>query len=331
MKAALYTLTILLYMAGMYLQAQDMHFSQNSQSPLILNPANAGEHDALLRCQLQYKNQWSFIMDNPFSSFSFAIDKPIFKKKLNTGILVLNDQAGKGKLGMSSIHIATATKTRLQENSFLKMSLMFGIMQYHVSGSALLWPSQFNGKDFDKTLSNNEINVDYVAYSLDCSGGLLYVYHHPDHFKLNIGLSAFHLINSHYEMTGFPTMKLAKRFNLQSDASVSGVNKKIELQPSVLYIKQGAQHELTSGVGVKYLFGMDSKYTGKNIPSNVTIGLNYRTSAVMIPYIQLEYRKLMRIGISYDIHVSNSLLARGGTELNLTYLLSNQTPQVPAK
>ena len=57
--------------------AQDLHFSQFFNSPLVTNPANTGFiPDADYRIGANYRNQWSSVMSVPYktvSAFAFEI------------------------------------------------------------------------------------------------------------------------------------------------------------------------------------------------------------------------------------------------------------------
>ena len=55
--------------------AQDLHFSQFMNSPLVTNPANTGfmpEGD--YRLGINYRNQWSSIMAVPYKTMSAFAD-----------------------------------------------------------------------------------------------------------------------------------------------------------------------------------------------------------------------------------------------------------------
>ena len=81
------------------LQAQDLHFSQFFNSPLVTNPANTGFiPDADFRIGANYRNQWSSVMSVPYKTISVFGDAQVFRDRLENGWLglgglILNDQA----------------------------------------------------------------------------------------------------------------------------------------------------------------------------------------------------------------------------------------------
>ncbi len=64
------------------LQAQDLHFSQFFNSPLVTNPANTGFiPDADYRIGANYRNQWSSVMSVPYKTVSAFGDAQVFKRQ----------------------------------------------------------------------------------------------------------------------------------------------------------------------------------------------------------------------------------------------------------
>ena len=62
------------------IQAQDIHFSQFFQAPLLVNPSLTGVFNGDQRAIVQYRNQWDEFA--PYTTYSFSIDGGLFKKKM---------------------------------------------------------------------------------------------------------------------------------------------------------------------------------------------------------------------------------------------------------
>src|SRR5688500_14821174 len=78
-------------------RAQDMHFSQFFEAPLLRNPALAGIFTGDLRVQGVYRTQWgSLTVPYRTGSFDLEYKKPIGRGDdfITTGIQVLFDKAG---------------------------------------------------------------------------------------------------------------------------------------------------------------------------------------------------------------------------------------------
>ena len=66
--------------------AQDLHFSQFMNSPLLTNPANTGFIPAAdYRLGMNYRNQWSAIMTVPYKTMSAFGDVQVFRNRIETG------------------------------------------------------------------------------------------------------------------------------------------------------------------------------------------------------------------------------------------------------
>src|ERR1700721_965339 len=89
---------------GIGFSAQDLHFSQWFNSPLLTNPANTGFiPDADYRLGANYRNQWSSVMSEPYQTMSVWGDAQVFRDRIQNGWMglggvILKDQAGGGPL-----------------------------------------------------------------------------------------------------------------------------------------------------------------------------------------------------------------------------------------
>ena len=84
--------------------AQDIHFSQYSQSPLTLNPALTGLTPCTYRGVLNYRNQWaSAVGPASYQTFAGSFDAGLWRNKLDgnivgVGAMIYNDISGDGGL-----------------------------------------------------------------------------------------------------------------------------------------------------------------------------------------------------------------------------------------
>src|ERR1041384_1623445 len=81
-------------------KAQDPHFSQYFNTPLYLNPANAGNGIEYMRATLIYRNQWASV-SSPFITEGFLVDKKV--NKLGFGFCAVKNSAGKSSLKQLNI------------------------------------------------------------------------------------------------------------------------------------------------------------------------------------------------------------------------------------
>ena len=65
------------------LWAQDLHFSQVDQIPLLVNPALTGS-EAQIRAGINYRNQWKSLA-SPFQTMAAGFDARLQKNKRRNG------------------------------------------------------------------------------------------------------------------------------------------------------------------------------------------------------------------------------------------------------
>ena len=95
------------------ISAQDIHFSQFYESPLLLNPAAAGSSPTDFRFVLNYKNQWKSI-GTPYKTIALSYDQRFYlnkKKKgnhLGIGVNLFNDKVGLSTLTTNQMNLNVA-------------------------------------------------------------------------------------------------------------------------------------------------------------------------------------------------------------------------------
>ena len=87
-------------------QAQDPHFSQFFEAPLLRNPSLAGIFAGDIRLQMVYRNQWQSVT-NPYQtgSINFEYKNPVGRGNdfFTVGMQVLFDRAGITNFSTSNI------------------------------------------------------------------------------------------------------------------------------------------------------------------------------------------------------------------------------------
>src|SRR4051812_48525455 len=75
--------------------AQDIHFSQFFNSPLIISPSNTGNMAGDFRVCGNYRSQWREI-SKPYLTQDITLDKQfyLYNERISGGLVVINDQSG---------------------------------------------------------------------------------------------------------------------------------------------------------------------------------------------------------------------------------------------
>src|SRR6476619_5078783 len=122
----IYLLNFLLVFMIQGLRAQDPHFSQFFEAPLLRNPSLAGIFAGDIRVQGVYRSQWGSVT-TPFvnGSFNAEFKQPIGNSDdfITTGLQVLYDRAGATALTTTNVLPALNYHKSLSGNKSKYLSL----------------------------------------------------------------------------------------------------------------------------------------------------------------------------------------------------------------
>lgn len=330
MKKYLIIVTLFISSLGF---AQDVHFSQIQESPLWLNPANAGFMDGYFRAVANYRNQW-MAMGKAYQTMAISVDASLLKTKRNKaylglGLFVFNDRAGAAKMGTTQgqLHLNAILKTG--KRSKLGGALYIGFNQNTANYAGLTYGNQYNGKEIDNTLASGEV-VTYGSFiNTDVGAGINYEFSsanidmlRDDIFSLKIGGAVHHLNQPVQKFASGSTYKLPMRFvgNIQSRIDIKGT--KFAILPSVIYLRQATASEITVGTHLRYRFKNPTKVTGVKSETGLNIGVYYRVGDAVIPQLNVDMGKYA-IGLAYDLNISKFRQVsnlNGGFEIYLKFM-----------
>lgn len=311
-------------------KAQDIHFSQFNETPVLLNPAlSCTAYDT--RIIANYKNQWASVT-SPFQTYGISIErafKHLKLKKTYTGgsLSIYKDKAGDANLGSLLVNLGFNVVVKTGKYSKLSAGIGGGINYRTIDPSKFQWGSQYNGTNYDAALAsgekvpvNSEINGDLV-------GGLVYHYAKSERYisaqdgtKFDIGFSAFHFNTPKYSMVNSGDKQFAK-FVVHSNFDIGIKNAGIAIVPSLLYVRQGPSQETNVGCMFKYIIQDQSVYTGIKKACAISLGAFYRVNDAFIPSLLFQYDKYA-FTVSYDLNTSQLTgvsKAKGGLEFSLRF------------
>lgn len=308
--------------------AQDIHFSQFDETPLLLNPANAGvPHE--VRAIANYKSQWQSV-NAPFKTIAVSVDGRLLKKKKNhlgIGLDFFSDNAGEGQIKTTQVNLSLSAMILINKSNLISAGLMAGYVQRGMNTSANTWSNQYDGLAYNASRPSGELNQAANFNYMDLAGGIQYSYGSNEMYmtantakKLNIGVSVFHPHKPAYSFYGDDT-RLYSKFVFHGDAAIGIKNSNIVLKPSYIIFLQGPTKEITPGILFQYLLQGASKYTAIKKFTAISIGGYYRAKDAVIAVVKFEYNSCA-IGFSYDINLSKLKTVsstRGGFEISLRY------------
>jgi len=315
---------ILLIMAGSagFMQhgavAQDLHFSQFFNNPLLTNPANTGFiPDADYRLGASYRNQYSNIMAQPYKTMSIFGDAQVFRNKIETGWLglggvILRDVAGTGSLTSTKAYASIAYHQELGLSSLLTAGFNVGWANKRIDQSKLTYPDQFDGKFFDGSQPTSVVLANNNISYFDLQVGMNYAYFPTEDIYINAGYSIQH-VNQPKET--FFEDATADQISIRHIAFLNGLFKvtdQVIINPNIYYTTQARASELVLGMNAAYNL---SEHGEKQIIA----GLYYRYQDAIIPMLGLEINNI-RFTFSYDVTTSslkNFNHSFGATEFNV--------------
>jgi type IX secretion system PorP/SprF family membrane protein len=303
-------------MAG---KAQDLHFSQFFNSPLTTNPANTGFiPDADYRIGVQYRNQWSNIMAEPYKTMSAFGDAKLFEDRLENGWvgvggMILSDVAGSGALKSTKVYGSVAYHQLLGNSSLLSAGFNLGWANKRIDQTSLKFPDQFDGKFFDGELPTNVILQNNNVSYFDMQVGMNYAYFPQENVYINVGYSIHH-VNKPKETffndntsDGIIPMRHIAFIN-----AILKVQERVIINPNIYFTTQAGSREITGGLNANYNL---SEFGEKQLIA----GLYYRNQDAIIPMAGLQVGTLKFL-FSYDVTTStlkNYNNSRGASEFSL--------------
>jgi type IX secretion system PorP/SprF family membrane protein len=313
MRAILFKIPILLgsLLAVLHSQAQDLHFSQFFNAPLITNPANTGFiPDGDYRLGMNYRNQWSSIMTVPYKTMSAFGDVQVLKDRMDNGWVglggvILRDVAGSGNLTSTKVYGSVAYHQLLGNSSLLSLGFNAGYANKQINVANLKFPDQFDGHFFDNklptsvTLDNN--NIGY----LDMQVGMNYAYFPTEKVYVNGGFSAQH-VNTPRE-SFFDAADATNRVPIRYIGFLNGsfmIDDQWIINPNAYVTVQAKSSEIVAGANAHYNLSGD----GQNV---LIAGLYYRYKEALVPMIGLGYKDYA-FSFSYDVTMSTLKTYNGG-------------------
>ncbi len=336
-------LTIVLFWLSMgnKTNAQDLHFSQFTESPLTLNPALCGTFNGNVLAEINYRNQWSSVMGsgNGFNTMGATAEfHNIFKNwtkgYLSPGLSFFSDKSGDVKMGTTEVALTLSSGIFLSSKSNVSVGLQGAWAQQSINNGAGQWGEQFLDGSYDPSASTGEPSIGNSISYADFSGGVNYKYSsgevdlkNNNEFKMDFGAAIFHINqpNISYYRTSSQGSLLYMRYIIHGNFQCGVQRLPISLIPGFVYYMQGPSQELNTGIKIRYyvLQADESKYTGFKKGGNAfDLGVYYRWNDSMIFLLGMKMRDYT-MGISYDINVSELNVAssgRGAIELSLKYI-----------
>jgi type IX secretion system PorP/SprF family membrane protein len=313
-----YFLTVLCSILLLSVSAQDIHFSQFFEAPLLRNPSLAGIFTGDIRVQAVYRDQWNSVTQAyKTGSLNAEYKMPIGKGDdfLTAGLQLLYDNAG--SVFWVSNHVLPAINYHkslsTEVNRYLSLGVMGGIVQRRIDRSKMTTNSTYDGLGDGETFTKNQYLYADGAVGLSFNS------------QLNANPENNFFIGAAYHHFNKPKNSFyADRSTDLEPKIVGSAGVRFSVTPvsyitlQADYSTQGKYQETIAGA----LYGMKLGQDWENAKYTIHGGAFLRWNDALIPAIKVDYSSFS-FSFSYDVNISKlktSSYGRGGFELGVSYI-----------
>ncbi len=305
--------------------AQDIHFSLWDMSPLNLNPAMTGQFDGDYRFNGNHRNQWASVTV-PFTTYALSADtRNIFNQKNFSGGLQINqDRAGDSQFNTFQVNTSGAYMLHLGEDSLSNLSfgIQLGLTNRSLTYDPLQFDVQYNGFQYDASLSNNENFARASRLYLNSNIGVGYFKVLERRKIISGGIGVFNILKPKQSFFNDDVIKQDVRFVVHANAEWE-VAEKWDVLPSLIFMTQGKYKEFNIGANARYVI---TDFMG--MYRAAWLGVFYRNKDATFVTLGINY-DAWKVGLNYDFNVSTlrpASLGRGGFELAVQYIIKLSRP-----
>jgi type IX secretion system PorP/SprF family membrane protein len=326
---------LLLCLLAKHASAQDFHFSQISETPILINPAATGLFNGWERFHVNHRNQW-LGANTQFMTTSFAADANFFKNRMQdnahvgAGLFFCNDIGGDSKFGVQSAALSLSGIIPVSgKEHTLSAGIQTGFMTRKADMTNLNFESQWNGTEFDQTIASGEPGMLNTFRHFDASAGIIYQYNgsqsrftRNDEQLFKVGLSVYHVNRPRLEYTSYLMSNLYRKFVFHTSFTNDIPNSYWSYDLSLVQFMQGPHFETILGGTLKNRMQNGTKITGYYEDAFFGFGMYARIKDAIIPRVFYQFKGL-RIGISYDVTLSKLRKAHKGGSLEFSLVYAN--------
>jgi type IX secretion system PorP/SprF family membrane protein len=318
------SISVLLFLSGITgIQAQDPHFSQFFEAPLLRNPSLAGIFEGDVRIQGVYRTQWGSVT-TPYRTGSLAAEykKPIGGNNdfITMGLQLLYDKAGSIDFSTTYVMPALNYHKALSDDrtKYLSLGFMGGLVQRKIDRSKVTTNNQYDGYGYNPSLSDGEAFANNGYSYADGSIGMSFNSSIGGRIQDNyyFGVAYHHLNRPKNSFYKNPEIELSPKWEFSGGMKLTaGETSFITLYAN--YTNQGSYNETLAGALYAYKIGDDPD----NPSYVIQFGAMVRAKDAFIPMVKLDFKPLS-IVCSYDANQSGLKTGAVGAsafEISLSY------------
>ena len=312
-----------------YSQQTEPLFTQFYNTPLQLNPANAGLFAGRGRVILNYKRQWESFGES-FQTIAASGDFQVARELsggdfFGMGFDVIQDKAGSTELKnfAGNLHLSYTKALDARRTHFVSVGFMGGYGQRSINPAAINWGSQWRQQGFDNSINTPDQAMDQAASYFDLGTGINYFFSsRNDLTKFYLGAAGYHLTEPKISFLGDDNVVIGRKFVLNAGAKFYfGTGNAYSVFPNAVYSWQGNSYVLIFGTDLEYIIEGGSRSTGTRKYTSFAVGIYNRWNKTISPVVKL-HKAGFSLYFSYDFELGNVTRVtngQGGMEVSLKY------------
>lgn len=312
--------------------AQDIHFTQSSQTPLWINPAITGVYDGWERVIVNHRSQW-LGSNTQFMTTAVSADINLMKTRANDkahiglGVFLWNDLGGDAKFGTRQGQLSLSGILPMGNGHQLSAGIQGGIGNRGGNMNALYFGNQWTGDEFNSDLPSMEANRLQSDTYFNVSAGVNYQYDnkaikfgHDEIFRFQLGAAVYHANKPDIKYFGLVNESLNRKFVFHTSILKDLAGSQWTIDGSFAQFIQGPHYQSLMGLMLRYRMNTGGKITTFQQDSFIAFGLYSRFGDAIAPAFMLEL-KGFQFGISYDVTISplRNTHSGGSLEFSLSY------------
>jgi len=300
---------------GSFQAQQDIHVSNFFASSNWLNPGSAGFFEGDFRFYGDYRSQWTKISPNAFKTMSFSMDGRVLEDDLKNGFIgtalnFYNDVTGDGQMKTNNISANFNYAIELDKYNKLALGVNVGLLNRSVTFSNFYFNSQWNGEQYDPSISSGESGLNASFAKFDLGAGLYYYGMPSEDVRIYGGIGAFHLTRPNVSLYGGED-QLMMKFNIHGGLNYNLPLIRTAFMPNFMVMLQGSNMVINVGSDVKYLLKERSHYTAYFDETSIAFGAYYRAGDALFGTLRFSIAGISA-GVSYDLTLSDLSKANNG-------------------
>jgi len=310
-------------------QATEPVMTQFYNTPLQVNPANAGLFAGRARIITNFKRQWESI-GQPFQTIAASGDFQIARDVtggdfFGMGIDINQDKSGVSNLSNLSANVSFSMTKAFdsRKSHFASVGVQGGYGQRSISSADLNWGSQWTNNGFNNKIPTSDQALDEVTSYFDLGVGVNYFYAQPDDaVKLYLGVAGYHLTQPEMSFLGSEEEVIGRRFTINGGLRYQfGRSSNFSIYPNFIYSWQGKSNVTIYGTDLEYRINDGSRSTGTRKYTSFALGMYHKWNSVLSPVMKL-HKAGFSLYVSYDFEIGNITRVtngQGGIEVALKY------------